>query len=915
MLERMFSTLADWIKERPRRVILALFIPTLALAYLALTVKQDLTFSALLPDDHPLLMPFWEAIEDFGATSELLLVLEGDDPEALKTIMAEIAPRVEASPMVAEVTWRAPVGLMEKNALLFLSPEALSQVQEALRREEAPLKSALQTPGADTPLRVLQALIQGQGTIEVDDASESRDIFAPWGRLLSLYALALTQDLTPMEFEGALGDALSGRWPKAGRLKDPGGAFLSPDGALLLGRVRLAVDPLRVPIGAEGIGDLYSLSEEILKDHPGVTASFAGLPAVAYEDQSYILDELRRLSPISLALMLLLFLYVDRGLRTPLMVGFCMVVALLWTFGLIHLIFGVVTAMGAVFGILLFGLGIDYAVHLVVRYREELSKGLSQGSALHRSVVRTGPSILGGALTTAFAFFTLLGFEMNSTDQLGVTTGVGILCCFAVMMTLLPALIMTLGKGVRHGNFREDLPWLDSWVGLVVAHPKAVMAVTAGAIACALLYVPTMRIETDMTKVFTQSLPSLETAKRVDEHLGISSDVAMVIAEDVPESRRLAKALSALPEVRLVEGIHQLIPEDQDARVPLARALAGDIQRLLPRAPGESGGIDALKAALRWQRDALKEFLFIAKLGGSEGAEGMMASLRRGIKGAEVALAALESAEGQRRFEVLDAFAGARLMSALGELAGQGQIEAITLGSLPASIRQGYVGESGRLLLRVHSRLNLLSLEGGDRLREAISTVTPKSTGIHDLARAMVTSGLERLPIVSLALLGLITLGLVIGFGDWVLALYAVVPLMVSGLIAGGLTLAGGHGISILVGAAIPLILGIGIDDGIHVVLRWRELLEEGLSMESALREATHRTGRAILMTTITTMSGFGVLILIDHAGIKAMATMVTLGVGSCFITSVTVLPAVIVLGERLRRPTRADQPHTKPSA
>ena len=87
---------------------------------------------------------------------------------------------------------------------------------------------------------------------------------------------------------------------------------------------------------------------------------------------------------------------------------------------------------------------------------------------------------------------------------------------------------------------------------------------------------------------------------------------------------------------------------------------------------------------------------------------------------------------------------------------------------------------------------------------------------------------------------------------------------------------------------AFPLIFGIGIDDGVHILHRYKECGE--------VLPAVSHTGRAILFTTITTMTSFAVLFFTNHNGLIGMAQLVGLGVGLCFFFSITILPAVLVL-------------------
>jgi predicted RND superfamily exporter protein len=94
----------------------------------------------------------------------------------------------------------------------------------------------------------------------------------------------------------------------------------------------------------------------------------------------------------------------------------------------------------------------------------------------------------------------------------------------------------------------------------------------------------------------------------------------------------------------------------------------------------------------------------------------------------------------------------------------------------------------------------------------------------------------------------------------------------------------------------LPLILGIGIDDGVHVVhdfLRQKQRYRLG-----------HTTATAVLVTSATTMVGFGSMMLSRHQGLKSLGQVLTLGVFCCLLSSLLILPALLTLVSPRRSPS-----------
>jgi hypothetical protein len=98
----------------------------------------------------------------------------------------------------------------------------------------------------------------------------------------------------------------------------------------------------------------------------------------------------------------------------------------------------------------------------------------------------------------------------------------------------------------------------------------------------------------------------------------------------------------------------------------------------------------------------------------------------------------------------------------------------------------------------------------------------------------------------------------------------------------------------------LPLIVGIGIDDGIHIVHRWRQDSKENLSM------VLNRIGRAIVLTSLTTTIGFGSLVSSHYPGLRSIGWVTALGILTCLLATLILLPAVLAWVEAKRPEHRA---------
>jgi predicted RND superfamily exporter protein len=121
------------------------------------------------------------------------------------------------------------------------------------------------------------------------------------------------------------------------------------------------------------------------------------------------------------------------------------------------------------------------------------------------------------------------------------------------------------------------------------------------------------------------------------------------------------------------------------------------------------------------------------------------------------------------------------------------------------------------------------------------------------------------------------------------------IPLIAGGFWMVGLMKSFGMMFTMVNLMGIPMIVGIGIDDGVHLLHRYRI---EGLTKTPIVLKST---GKAIMLTSITTMVGFGSLMLAKYRGFGSLGSLLVLGVFACFMTTVLLLPSVIGMITRRR--------------
>ncbi|GAA1377872.1 MMPL family transporter [Catellatospora chokoriensis] len=291
-----------------------------------------------------------------------------------------------------------------------------------------------------------------------------REITAQLGRqdvdILALYSSdSLTQDQPAFrDAVAAVAAELSGRPEVASVVgaHTPGvpGRFTSTDGHATY----LAIQ-LRDGDENSKLDDLATLRDDLVAD--GLRTEVGGLIPFLDDANTRINDDITKAELISLPILLVLLVFIFRGLvaaATPLFVG---VLAVLGAFIAVRLLAQVTdVSVFAVNIITMLGLGmaIDYALFVVSRFREELAAGRSPADAVAHTLATAGRTVLVSGLTVALALASLLIFPMDFLKSMAWGGMAAVLVAMLAALTALPALLAVLGPKIN--AWRVPLPKL-----------------------------------------------------------------------------------------------------------------------------------------------------------------------------------------------------------------------------------------------------------------------------------------------------------------------------------------------------------------------------------------------------------------------------------------------------------------------
>ena len=228
--------------------------------------------------------------------------------------------------------------------------------------------------------------------------------------------------------------------------------------------------------------------------------------------------------------------------------------------------------------VLVFGIGTDYALLLISRYREELRRHADRHEAMAFALRRTLPSVAASAVTVVLASLTLLAADMNSTRGLGAVAAVAVTAALLVMTTLLPAVLVVPGRWLlwprvpRYGNARTEATG-GLWQRIAsrsARHPRRTWVLTVVVLGALTSGVAALTVG-GLTSAdnFTQAPESVVGQQVVDAHFpGGSTDLTDVYVL----AGRAAAVAGAMASVPGVATVGRVSDSGRRAHIPVVLA-------------------------------------------------------------------------------------------------------------------------------------------------------------------------------------------------------------------------------------------------------------------------------------------------------------------------------------------------------
>ena len=878
-------------------VIVALLLSVISTLYTKQSMEYLTGRDDLMPKNRKFYLDNAAYNREFGGPDEIVVVIESGDREQATLFgeRLETALRKEKVKF-SDVFFPGGLPFFRRNGLLFMPLADIKELKQNLLKAQPALKALSAAPSVQTLFTYL--------TVEIDawlagDRTSPHELerLARITFMLEKLDVGFTSfgsgGMTNLSLEGFFLGSGSGQesaFAKAGKMQiltvtpiKKSGSFVPAEEAIPV--VRREIDFLKK-----------------LPEFKGVTVGLTGVPVLEHEEMTTSQKDITLATVVSLVLTVILLLVAFRGLATMLAAMISLIVSICLSFGFATLAVGHLNILSMVFAIMLIGIGIEYGIQVVLRYKEELALGKDELAAIGQGLDRNIWAIIMAAATVAAAFLTFVATDFKGISELGVIAGGGVAICVLVTFTVLPALLVLTaqwrarkvvtparGSGLRPRGNLETSVVRERITTLLFGYPKIVLGITA--LLCLASLYPVSRISFDYNLMNLQAkgLESVAYAYKLMRSSENSGYFSVTKATTEQEVREKTKRLEALPEVDHVVSLLTFIPDQQEQKLAELAELRLALGEIKPAPYEEDLKVMELPTVFENFRKSvvnLDTALKSAQKAEAKPVGAFLATLDKFFK-------KLEKEKDTNAVGMLRDFQGgmfASLPEKIELLRVSLNAAPVTVADIPQELRKRFVGKTGKYALQVAPKKEIFDRAPLEAYLKAVRSVDPDAAGEPVMVYESMTIMRESYQSAFLYAFIAIVAILLIAFRSVTYAIIGLAPLVVGLLfMVAGMWLCGisFNSANIIV---LPLILGIAVDSGIYIINRFRR------EDETAMEVVTRSTGLGVIYNTLTIMASFGALMLAHHQGVFSIGAVMSLGMVACQFAFILVLPAILTL-------------------
>jgi hypothetical protein len=891
--------------------------------------------------------------KEFPGEDELAVVVQSGDMERNRQFVERLAARLERETnLFTDVFYKGDYAALGRKALLFAPEDDLKGLQKALKDYRPFVREFTEATNLDSFFGLVNKQFRTAKQEENAQNNALINAIPALQRIVDQASDSLSRPGTPVS-PGVT--ALFGNGEEAQRRMyitfAHGQIYLvtarprAPEGAHLDNAAKRSADSL-APRSGERVGErglfhrmvavfrrtppdvvsqaverMRELMRETEMEVPGLNAGLTGEPVLDYDEMRQATRDSILASVVTLVISSLIFIYAYRETGRPLKAVACLIIGMGYTLAFTFLVVGHLNILTVTFAPMLIGLAIDFGIHLITRYEEEMRHGRTPVQAVDRAVVFTGQGIITGALTTAMAFLAMGLTDFKGIKEMGIISGGGLVLCLIPMMTLLPVLLMKGRQNVIDHEQGMEVEKRARIENFWLQRPVLVVVVTLLSCAAAALQFKKVYFDYNLLHMQTRGLPAVVYEKKL-LFSGQSILSAAVVADSLQEARQVEVKVKTLPTVASVDGgdrgdpIFDLLTRDQTGKLQLVNAIKDEVSDLHFANADEDqlrlqepNSADTVQRAVKLEanENQVRLHALSATLYGTMGYLGQAAdAVEKDRPELAKQLLSLRLAVSDFRVKMLSD--GLLIPQRLGKfqqalfddirqtfetIKNQDTSNRLKPADLPPALHNQFIGRTGHYKVEVFPKYDIWQHDNQSNfiaeLRQALAPNGDKKvTGTPVQLYEYTTLLKDSYQQAALYALAAIAIMVFLHFRSMTCVILSLLPVAIGSTWTAGLMGLFGIPFNPANIMTLPLVIGIGVTNGIQILNRVAE--------EQHPRILAKSTGKAVLVSGLTALTGFGSLTLAKHQGIQSLGLVMAIGIAACMIAALTFLPALLNL-------------------
>ncbi|MBP1149615.1 MULTISPECIES: MMPL family transporter [Methylocaldum] len=638
----------------------------------------------------------------------------------------------------------------------------------------------------------------------------------------------------------------------------------------------------------KAIGAIDKVLAEVLQgDLADVSVRKTGEVVLEHEEMQTVGTGVSIASVASLILVSATLWVAYRSFKLMFATFVALTMGLIFSLGFATVAIGQLNLISIGFAVLFIGMGDAYSSHFCLRYRELVLRGVSQREALRETLTSTGSSLVLCSITAATGLYAFIPTNYSGVAELGIIAGTSMFIALATTFTILPALLKIMPlRPPRRRKEKKGASFLSSNWPIRYAPSIRTATVVLGLISVGLLCDVT--VDFNPINLRDPNTESVKTFKYLLQFEDTSPMTLASLARSEAEVKAKKAAFESLPTVDKVVSIFDFIPENQDDKL----AIISDLSLIM------GPQLESFPPSTREKVDpqVIENFHQVLRDRAAAGENGVIKALDEALTQLH---ARLETADESTRQAMLgrlqDSILGP-LPATIANLRESLQAHPISMGTLPPDLKNRWVSADGLYRLQIFPNKDLNDLEN---LREFILEAQKVDKNVTDVPVAYLESMNEAINAfqqafgIAFVATTILLLLIVRNLKDTLLVL---LPLLLASLFTAASTVLFDIPFNFANIIALPLLFGLGVDNGIHMAHRLHYLHSNDENLLSTSE------AQGIFYGSLTTVFSFGSLAFTAHQGTASMGMILTIGLMLTLICALVVLPAFSTLRVSHRR-------------